>query len=149
MSNFSKETKEFISAVGGERSKVLASIPPSADRMIAGEILVFRYHLGVGQGSKAQRVCLIVRCRRGNGVYEGRSGKLVSCFKLNGNSETVVDIIIENLYKRRRKSSYYGKIKDSLIALLGIDSYRTYKLQQMKGIYKVQLRNSDGFKSRR
>lgn len=149
MSDLSKETKEFLGAVGGDHTKLLSSIPPSADRMVAGSILVFRYHLGLGPGSKAQRVCLIVRCRRGNGVYEGRDGKLVSCFKLNGNSETVVDIIIENLYKKRRKSSYYGLIKASLIALLGTDSYRTYKLRQMKSIYKVELRNSHGFRSRR
>ena len=48
--------------------------------------------------------------------------------------------ILENLYKKRRVASYYGKIKDSLIKLLGIDSYRTYKLDQMKEIYKVFLK---------
>lgn len=140
MSDISKETKEFLEAVGGDHKKILTMIPPSADRMVAGEILIFRYHLGIGPGSKAQRVCLIVRCRRGNGVYEGRNGKLVSCFKLKGNSESVVSIILDNLYKKRRKASYYGLIKHSLISLLGTDSYRTYKLRQMKNIYKVAVR---------
>lgn len=140
MQRFSKETKEFLGAVGDSK-KILTMIPPSADRMTPGEILVFRYYLGSGLGSRGQRVCLVVKNRRGDGIFAGKDGLLVSCFKLNGNSEDVVDAIIENLYKKRRRASYYGKIKESLIKLLGIDSYRTYKLTQMKDIFKVSLRN--------
>ena len=138
MPRFSTKTKEFLGAVGGP--KVLQPMPASASRITPGDILVFRYHLGVGPGSQSQRVILIIKSRRGDGVFPGLSGKLVSCFKLDGNSEDVVDAILENLYKKRRVASYYGKIKDSLIKLLGIDSYRTYKLDQMKEIYKVFLK---------
>jgi hypothetical protein len=115
-------------------------IPPSADRMVPGEIIIFRYYLGVGPGSRGQRVALIVRSRRGDGVIKGREGNLVSCFKLSGNSEDIVAAIVENLYKKRRRASYYGKIKQSLVKLLGVDSYRTYKLTQMKDIFKVSLK---------
>ena len=138
MPRFSKDTKEFLGAVGNPK-KILSMIPPSADRMTPGEILIFRYYLGSGPGSRGQRVVLVVKTRRGDGVFPGKDGLLVSCFTLKGNSEQVVDAIIENLYKKRRKSSYYGKIKASLIKLLGIDSFRTYKLTQMKDIYKVSL----------
>ena len=139
MTQFSKESQKFLSAVGGDRKKILTMIPPSADRITPGEILIFRYFLGAGPGSQGQRIALIVRCRRGDGVFPGLEGKLVSCFKLNGDSDAVIDAILENLYKKRRAASYYGKIKESLIKLLGIDSYRTYKLGQMKEIYKVSL----------
>jgi len=139
MSEFSKETTEFLSAVGGDRTKFLSPSTASADRMTPGDIIIFRYYLGVGPGSRGQRTALIVKSKRGDGSFPGKEGTLVSCFKLNGGSEEVVNTILENLYKKRRRASYYGKIKDSLIALLGMDSYRTYKLNQMKSIWKVQL----------
>ena len=59
--------------------------------------------------------------------------------ELNGGSSAVIESIAENLYKKRRRSSYYGKIKESLVALLGVDSFRTYKLTQMKSIFKVVM----------
>jgi|ETNvirenome_6_85_1030632.scaffolds.fasta_scaffold00073_9 hypothetical protein len=143
MVQFSKESQSFLKSVGGDRKKILTPTPASADRMTPGDILIFRYYVAPTNklpGTKGQRVILIVRCKRGDGVFPGKYGdKLVSCFKLEGDSEVVIDTIIENLYKKRRKSSYYGKIKKSLIKLLGIDSYRTYKLGQMKEIYKVAL----------
>lgn len=138
MPGFSKETKEFLEVAGGR--KILQPMPASASRITPGDILIFRYHLGVGPGSQGQRVALIIKSRRGDGVFPGLNGKLVSCFKLEGDSDAVIDAILENLYKKRRTASYYGKIKDSLIKLLGIDSYRTYKLDQMKQIYKVFLK---------
>jgi hypothetical protein len=139
MQRFSKETQDFLGATKNNK-KLLSMIPPSADRMVPGEIIIFRYYLGVGPGSRGQRVALIVRSRRGDGVIKGREGNLVSCFKLSGNSEDIVAAIVENLYKKRRRASYYGKIKQSLVKLLGVDSYRTYKLTQMKDIFKVSLK---------
>ena len=138
MPRFSKETQDFLVVAGGP--KILQPMPASASRITPGDILIFRYHLGFGPGSQAQRVILIIKSRRGDGVFPGLDGKLVSCFKLDGDSEAVIDAILENLYKKRRTASYYGKIKDSLIKLLGIDSYRTYKLDQMKEIYKVFIK---------
>jgi len=138
MQRFSKQTQEFLGATK-DNKKVLSMIPPSPSRMVPGEIIIFRYFLGVGPGSRGQRVALIVKTRRGDGLIKGREGNLVTCFKLLGNSEEVVSAIVDNLYKKRRKASYYGKIKESLIKLLGIDSYRTYKLTQMKDIFKVSL----------
>tara|TARA_Y100001972_G_scaffold123051_1_gene169678 strand:- start:736 stop:1152 length:417 start_codon:yes stop_codon:yes gene_type:complete len=138
MPRFSKETQQFLESAG--TTKVLQPMPASASRIIPGDILIFRYFSGVGAGSQGQRVILIVKSRRGDGVFPGLNGKLVSCFKLDGDSDAVVDAILENLYKKRRAASYYGKIKQSLIKLLGIDSFRTYKLDQMKQIFKVAIK---------
>lgn len=140
MREFSKETTKFLSGIGENQKKFLSPSIPSADRMTPGDIIIFRYYLGVGEGSRGQRTCLIVKSRRGDGTYPGKEGILVSCFKLNnGSSAEVINVILENLYKKRRRASYYGKIKESLISLLGLDSYRTYKLTKMKSIWKVQL----------
>ena len=140
MREFSEETKEFLSNIGEEdQTKFLSPSTPSADRMTPGNIIIFRYYLGTGEGSRAQRTVLIVKTRRGDGSFPGKEGILVSCFKLNGGSEEVINAILENLYKKRRRASYYGKIKASLVAILGVDSFRTYKLNQMKSIWEVQL----------
>ena len=139
MAQFSKKSQEFLGVIGGDRKKFLTMMPASADRITPGEVLVFRYRLGAGPGSFGQRIILVVRCRRGDGVFPGKDDTLVSCFKLLGKSEVVVETILDNLYKKRRTASYYGKIKQSLVKLLGVDSYRTYKLGNMKAIYKVAL----------
>jgi len=52
-----------------------------------------------------------------------------------------VEVIIENLYKKRRRASYYGKIVQSLRALFGKDSFRTYNIQGMgNNLHKVNIR---------
>ena len=140
MTGFSKKTKDFLKEIGGDTKKLLTMIPASADRMTPGAILIFRYFLGVGPGSREQRVILIVRCKRGDGSFPGLEGTLVSCFKLEGSSEVIIDTILENLYKKRRRASYYGKIKVSLVKLLGKDSFRTYKLNQMHDIYSLSIK---------
>ena len=142
MVQFSKQTQDFLKEVGGDSRKILTMIPASADRMIPGTVLIFRYFLGVGPGSRGQRVILIVRCKRGDGAFPGKEDTLVSCFKLEGNSSVVIDTILYNLYKKRRRASYYGKIKDSLVKLLGKKSFRTYKLPQMKEIYKLDIKQN-------
>ena len=142
MPGFSKQTKEFIENTGDDAAapKFLAPIPPSANRMIPGDIIVFRYYSGVGPGSRGQRVILVIKTKAGDGVYiSGKGNTLVTCFKLDGDSDAVISIIMDNLYKKRRRASYYGKIKESLISLLGIDSFRTYNLNNMKQLYKVYL----------
>jgi hypothetical protein len=143
MPEFSKETLKFISEIG-PRKKFLQPDVPSADRITPGNIMIFRYDVqnpsyqgAGGRFTSNQKVVLIIRCKRGDGVFEGKDGKLVSCFKLDAESGTVVDAIVENLYKKRRRASYYGKIKKSLVKLLGIDSFRTYKLTEMTSIYRV------------
>ena len=46
--------------------------------------------------------------------------------------------------KKRRRASYWGKIKGSLVKILGKDSYRTYKLSEMKQVYKVYYKGLQG-----
>ena len=144
MAKFSKQSLEFISGLGGK--KFLQPDVASADRITPGNIMIFRYdsqkpvyRSGLGRFSSNQKIVLIIRCKRGDGVFPGKDGKLVSCFKLNGDSASVVEILVENLYKKRRKASYYGKIQKSLVALLGIDSFRTYKLTEMTDIYRLLI----------
>ena len=156
MPQLSKKTQRFLSREGVDPQeeqtvqKSLKPIPNSADRIIPGDILIFRYYLGIGEGSRAQRVVLIVRCGRGAGVFPGRDGKLVSCFKFEFLSEPVIDVLLKNLYNRRQKSSigettkYIMKVQKSLEKLTGAkniedNNFRTYKLNNMKSIFKLYL----------
>ena len=145
MAKFSKKTLEFLSAVGGDQDKLLSPIPPSADRMVPGVLLIFRYAPHGTQGVDSdQRVVLVVKCKRGDGVFPGKTGKLVSCFKLHStggpqSSEVVVETLIENLCTKGRRASYYGKIAPSLIKLLGKHTFHTYRLEGMDDVWKFSL----------
>ena len=86
----------------------------------------------------------MVKCKRGAGVFPGRSGKLVSCFKLHSvdgspSSEAVVETILENLYTHRRRASYYGRITPSLEKLLGKHTFHTYRLNGINDLWKFSL----------
>jgi len=146
MAEFTKKIINFLSEINEFEQKWLRPMPASASRMTPGNVLVFTYpqssrirkdrtqHPGI------QRICLIVRIKRGDGVFKStRDNTLVAVFELNNESSTVVEIILENLYKKRRRSSYYGKIKESLVSLLGVDSFRTFNLEMMRAIYQVYL----------
>ena len=155
MAEFSKESLSFLEAVGDDIGGRIGIIPNSADRISPGEVLIFRYNpqtISVYRSHRGlfatnQKVVLIVGCNRGEGVFPGKTGTLISCFKLIGNSAAVVSSILENLYTsesggdpvKERTANYYGKIKESLISLLGENTFRTYKLGSMRRIYKVDI----------
>jgi len=61
----------------------------------------------------------------------GPKNKLLTAFTLQG-SEEVIARILKKLYKRRDKASYQN-IRDSLSALLGRNSYRTYNIANIEG----------------
>tara|TARA_R110000782_G_scaffold102791_4_gene190140 strand:+ start:8629 stop:9069 length:441 start_codon:yes stop_codon:yes gene_type:complete len=136
----SPEILTFLSYINEEHASVLTEIPPSADMIKAGDVLIFRYHMdrrGSRPASNSQRAVLIVKTKRGNGVFPGKSGRLLSCFKLTGGSDAVIDLVMDTLYNNRRASSYYGKIVKSLKSLLGTDAFRTYRLNGMNTIYML------------
>ena len=152
MPQFSKETQDFLFNEGippkdeGEVKKVVRPCPASASRMVPGDILIFRYWLGTGKGSRAQKVVLIVSCGRGHGSFPGRDGTLVSCIKLEVLSEAVLDVLLTNLYKKQGEASrdqvreYIAEVQGSIDKLTGSSGdFRTYKLHKMKSIFKVYL----------
>ena len=146
MAEFTEKIKNFLGELGEFKKKWLRPVPASASRMTPGNVLVFTYppssriRKDRTQYPGIQRVCLIVRIKRGDGVFTStQNNTLVAAFELNNESSGVVEIILENLYKKRRRSSYYGKIKKSLVSLLGVDSFRTFNLEMMKSIYQVYL----------
>jgi|7_EtaG_2_1085326.scaffolds.fasta_scaffold07547_4 hypothetical protein len=170
MPQLSKETQKFLLFRGADLrdsqdvKKILRPIPNSASRITPGDLLIFRYWHGTGEGSREQKVVLIVKCGRGAGVFPGREGKLVSCFKMRYISEPVIDVLLKNLYMKRTTANiketlkYITSIRKSLQKLTGgtdrkkiqkrsrktseqiqDTSFRTYKLDKMKELFKVYL----------
>ena len=145
MLRFSKESSKFLKSFGPLRQTYIQPIPPSSSMISPGDLLIFKYSKDNGViynfaqkfSSLGQRIVLIVSCKRGKGSFPGRKGTLISCFKITDTSPTVVKIILNELYKKNRTPSYYGSIKNSLIAILGANTFHTYQLNKMHSINKV------------
>jgi len=150
MVKLSKKTRNFLTNTNEGVSKVISRVPDGSSGFISpGDIFIFRYWMPPDQdrgSSFIQRVSLVVRNKRTNtGVFiSTRNNELLSCFNLDGEPDVIVDTIVENLYKKRRRSSYWGKITQSLTTILGTDSYRTYKLSNMRQTYKVYYKGLKG-----
>ena len=157
MVSFSKNSQRFLeSAEGilGNRGEQTTPMPASASRMVPGRIIIFRYHLGTGIGSRNQKVVLIVGCKRGiYGTFQGKTGILVSCLKLSAetiqSSDAVLESIAQNLYNRERSAvyGYFRKHRRALTSLVGREafkdmknSFRTYKLNNMYKINRLNFR---------
>jgi hypothetical protein len=150
MVKLSKEIRNFLTNTAEGSSKVISRVPDGSPAYIrAGDIFIFRYYLPPTDkipGTFDQRAILVVRNRRTtSGIFTStQNNELVSSFKLEGEPDLIVSTIVENLYKKRRRASYWGKIHQSLIKILGKGSYRTYKLDQMKQVYKVYYKGLKG-----
>tara|TARA_R110000850_G_scaffold109890_1_gene222984 strand:- start:483 stop:917 length:435 start_codon:yes stop_codon:yes gene_type:complete len=141
---FSKEVLNFLKEIGGPVKKRMTPITPSASTMGAGDVLLFNYkHRGEVGKLEADRLFLVLTIRRAKttGIFTStKANILVFGMNLNSNS-AAVGIVLENLYMKRRRPSYYGLIKEALIALLGKNSFRTYNIQSMGiTIRKVDIR---------
>jgi hypothetical protein len=157
MVSFSKNSQLFLESADdslGNPGEQTTPIPADASRMIPGRIIIFRYYLGSGIGSRNQKVVLIVGCKRGiHGTFQGKTGILVSCLKLTSetiqSSDAVLESIAQNLYNRERVAvyGYFRKHKRALTSLVGRDvfkdmknSFRTYKLNKMGKVYRLNFR---------
>jgi hypothetical protein len=140
---FSKEALEFVSNIGDDQRKILTPVTNNASNFSPGDILLFTYKMpgAVGRTSGEERVFMVLKGRRGPGIFKSTRGNtLVMGVKLDTNRASI-EVIVENLYKKRRKASYYGKIMKSLESLIGKESFRTYNIQGMgNNLHKVNIR---------
>ena len=142
---FSKEALDFISNIGDDQRKILTPVTNNASNFSPGDVLIFTYKMpgAVGKISGEERVFMVLKGRRGPGVFKSTRGNtLVMGVKLDTNRASI-EVIVENLYSKRRKASYYGKIMKSLESLIGKDSFRTYNIQGMgNNLHKVNIRGN-------
>jgi hypothetical protein len=118
MSIFSPKVKNFLTRIGRIKEMYWAPVPRSSSCGRVGDFLIFRYQLGTGKGSRAQRTVMIVKpvikCPKTGNL-------LLSAVKVDLNSISTPSQI-ENLYK----SEYFTE-------------YRTYRMNKMFGqLYRLE-----------
>lgn len=120
--------------------------PVSSSAIKPGDALVFKYYY-IDQNKRSishERLVLVVSNKRSSsGVFIGSRNKLLSAFNLGLKQEGTIRMILDQLY-RNRKASSYNKINENQIsglkALLGDSSYRTFKLSGIKDLHKVKIK---------
>ena len=60
MAKFSKQIQTFLEAVAADPDQNVQIVPKSDSCANPGDVLFFRYQLGLGKGSRAQRLFMVV-----------------------------------------------------------------------------------------
>ena len=114
MSRFSPEIHNFLSQVAADHRLDVSIVPRSDSCASPGDIVFFRYMLGIGKGSRAYRIFLITEPV----TKDAATGNiLLTGFKVPGDG-TYTPASLETLYKNRE---------------LPKDNYRTYILGHIYG----------------
>lgn len=133
--NFRYESDDFLQKINHDDKKYRSLIAKSSGYISPGDVLQFSYL------SELVSV-LVVATDRGNGLFlSSQNNMLISCFKLDDVSESVLNIILNSIYKDRRLANYQS-IKKSLVSILGVNNFRTYKLTTARGVKKIEIDRS-------
>jgi hypothetical protein len=114
MPNYSPQIKKFLEQVGADPSLEVSIVPRSDSCAKPGEVVFFRYTLGIGRGSRRERLMLITEPV----TRDAATGNLLlTGFKIPDEGDYTPDSL-ENLYKNRE---------------LPEDHYRTYIMSRIYG----------------
>ena len=114
MSRFSPEIDNFLDQVGADHRRNVAIVPKSDSCANPGDVVFFRYKLGIGKGSRGYRIFLITEPV----TKDAATGNLLlTGFKVPSGGTYTPDSL-ETLYKNRE---------------LPEDNYRTYILGHIFG----------------
>jgi len=133
--NFKYEKDNFLKKINHEDSSFFSLIPKSSGFISPGDVLRFGYNAEVVN-------VLVVSTGRGNGMFlSGRNNMLITCFKLDDSSESVLRIILRSIYKDKGIANYYI-IQKSLKSILGSKSFRTYNLLSIRNMQRIEINKS-------
>lgn len=112
---FSKEIRNFLLRADKDMYDDLAMVPKSDSCAAPGDFVIFRYALGEGVGSRAQRLAMVVMPV----IKDPTTGNLLlTALKMDA-AEEFSSQDLENLYTSRLS--------------LPINSYRTYRMNRIYG----------------
>ena len=130
--NFKYENDDFLKKINHEDQKFISLIPLSSVYISPGDVLRFSYNAELVN-------VLVVSTGRGNGMFLSvRNNLLLTCFKLDDGSESVLRILIRSIYKDRGIATY-RIIQKSLKSILGAKNFRTYNMQRISGLSKIYV----------
>lgn len=128
MRGFSKGIKTFLTLVGADDDKRISMVPKSDSCGRPGDILFFRYKLGVGKGSRAFRIFLLTEPI----TKEARTGNLLMTGFKVPEIGTYTPQSLESLYINRE---------------LPEDGYRTYIMSNIFGpLRKISKKEPEDIK---
>lgn len=113
---FSPEISKFLKNLNLDEDKDIAMVPKSESCGELGDFLIFRYVLGVGSGSRAQRIGMIVRPI----IKAPKTGNLLLTVVKVPTDQSLTSLDLVNLYRNRRSQ-------------LPENDYRTYILHKIYG----------------
>lgn len=124
MANFSKQIQNFLKSTGVDPRRGISIVPKSDSCASPGDILFFRYQLGIGPGSRTQRLFLVTEPI----TREAQTGNLLlTGFKLPADGDYTPDSL-ETLYKNKE---------------LPKDHYRTYIMTRIFGpLHRIRKKNN-------
>ena len=114
MAKFSKQIQDFLKSVGADPSMDVSIVPKSDSCADPGDVLFFRYKLGVGKGSRAERLFLLTEPITRDAAT---GNKLLTGFKIPEGGDYSPDSL-ETLYKNKE---------------LPEENYRTYIMSNIYG----------------
>lgn len=134
------ELKNWFDSMNQDFSKTARRIPASTGYLSAGDLIMFRY-VGAEYGSrdsKSYRLAMVAVNNTGNITYVSmKKNLLLTCFNMPF-SEDVSRVLISKFYKKRNKTIYV-RVQPLLAKLFGSKQYRSYILNKMIEIYKINL----------
>ena len=100
----------------------------------AGDIIMFSYIDSI------PRLGLVVKSDRApNGTFlSTRNNYLINVVLLDSISASMLNMLVNTLYKNRVRCSYKGCLR-IIGAFVGKDSFRTFKLARMKDIINLEI----------
>jgi len=114
MTRFSKQIQDFLKSVGADSQLNVQIVPKSDSCANPGDVLFFRYKLGIGKGSRGERLFLVTEPI----TREAATGNLLlTGFRIPGGGDYSPDSL-ETLYKNKE---------------LPEDNYRTYIMSHIFG----------------
>ena len=114
MPKFSKQTQNFLKSVGADPKISVQIVPRSDSCANPGDVLFFRYSLGKGKGSRAERLFLVTQPI----TREAATGNLLlTGFRIPGDGD-YTPASLATLYKNKE---------------LPKDNYRTYIMSHIFG----------------
>tara|TARA_R100000951_G_scaffold74617_2_gene62876 strand:+ start:1554 stop:1949 length:396 start_codon:yes stop_codon:yes gene_type:complete len=125
MSSFSKTIRNFLSQLGADPDRSVAEVPKSDSCANPGQVVLFRYKLGVGKGSRAMRIVMVTEPI----TKDAKTGNLL----LTG-------------FKLPEGSEYTAEDLEKLYISKGLDSedYRTYIMSNIFGpLYRVSTNKEE------
>jgi hypothetical protein len=137
---FSIENDDFLKKINHADAAFVALVPPSTGYISAGDILKFNYvYFKSNMPVTDSPTVLVVSIDRGNGLFlSTQNNMLISCFKIDDVSESVLKIVINAIYKDRGLANY-RVIKKALSSIFGSWNFRTYKVSNLSGLNKIQI----------